>query len=236
MSECDSQYKQFLEFQEFIKKQQLVNQTCSHKKDSDSISSSKLSPTKIPKKRKISSLTHVLVEWINVDPGDLTVLTVNMVLDVSAEKILENSIYNVKFTDKSNGGVYEAKVLAIGTREECVNILEIKIKTKRSQKESLDKINDKSNPMNNTAETVNSLNIQLVGHKAKIIELQAIIDKKNSELEEAAQLTTENVNKYDLLMNSFGKLPRIGLVILIFIDSNFFKTLNVILKQRTQKK
>ena len=58
-----------------------------------------------------------------------------MVLDVSVEKIIENSIYNLKFTNRSNGGV---------------NILEIKIRTKRSQKESPDKISGKSNPMNNT--------------------------------------------------------------------------------------
>ena len=193
MNESESQYKQFLDFQAYVKKQQSSIQDCVDNKTSEPNTSSKLSSSKVPKKRKILLLSHVLVEWVTVDQGDLTILTVNSVLGISPEKIIENSVYNVKFTDKSNGGVYEAKVLAIGTREECASILEIKIKSPRTQKES-----HKNKSIDNTDATINSLN-------EKIIELQAIIDRKNNDLEEASRAKKECITKYDLLLNSFSK-------------------------------
>lgn len=208
MNESESQYKQFLYFQEFIKKQQISNQTCVDNNPSEPINtSSKLSAYKVPKKRKISLHTHVLIEWVTKDPEDLTILPINMVLGLGPEKQIENSVYNnIKFTGKSNGGVY--KVLAIGTREECSNIQEIKIKSHRTQKESifLNKLNKLDNPVNNTDATIKALSVQVIEQKEKIIELQAIIDSKNNDLDEATRMTKETVTKYDLLMNSFSKL------------------------------
>ena len=200
MNESESQYKQFLYFQEFIKKQQISNQTCVDNNPSEPINtSSKLSAYKVPKKRKISLHTHVLIERVTKDPEDLTIFFL--------EKQIENSVYNnIKFTGKSNGGVY--KVLAIGTREECSNIQEIKIKSHRTQKESifLNKLNKLDNPVNNTDATIKALSVQVIEQKEKIIELQAIIDSKNNDLDEATRMTKETVTKYDLLMNSFSKL------------------------------
>ena len=85
MNESESQYKQFLDFQEYIKKQQSSVQTCVDK-TSEPNTSSKLSSSKVPKKRKISLLTHALVEWVTVDPGDLTILPVNMVYNTTVAK------------------------------------------------------------------------------------------------------------------------------------------------------
>lgn len=83
------------------------------------------------KKRKVNNISvasHVLVKWACIDAGKMSILPINMVTNVPSDKIVENNNYMVKFTAKNNSGVYEATVMAVGSKEECLKIQELNIK------------------------------------------------------------------------------------------------------------
>jgi len=172
----------------------------------------------VTRKRKINpNHTHVLVEWIEVDTGKMSILPIGHVTNTEPERIIEEDNYKVKFSGKANSGVFEAKVLAIGSREDCLKIQELKLKKKQSENEKCSNKSlieksfkssqnkDYQDDMFKIKESFKKLKEENVKLKENNVQLQVTIDGKNDVIMELQLEAKNDKEKFDHLSKSFSK-------------------------------
>jgi hypothetical protein len=148
----------------------------------------------------VCSNTHVLVKWLEIDCGKTTVCHINQITNEEPNKIVERGVYLVRFSNKSKGGPYKAKVLAIGSKDQCTKIQTLfsngsksKIKTKICNEKPI-KITDTD---------------KMDSGKNKNSELQAVVDRKNIELENLKRDYELLDEKYNTLYQSLSKILKV---------------------------
>ena len=188
-------------FDKFKLKNFVINKGFEEDENHDTLHVSDTSMTN--NKRKKSSIvisnTYVLVKWLEIDSGKTTVCHINHITNEEPNNVVERGVYLVKFSNKSKGGPYEAKVLAIGTKDQCNKIQALNSKGSKSEK-IIKSLNDKTvKKTTNDTEFINK----------KYSELQAVIDCKNIELENSKREYQLMEEKFNNIYNSFSKFLKV---------------------------